>query len=71
MAVPSEPPEEGVRAWVTDGEAAAESKDRGTLVDMISESYADGRGNTRKDIGSMFLFYFMRQENIAILTKID
>ena len=64
-------PEEGVRAWVTDGEAAAESKDRGALVNMISENYADGRGNSRKDIGNMFMVYFLRQENIAILTKVD
>lgn len=68
---PSGTPEEAVRAWVTNGEVAAESKDRRTLVDMISESYTDGRGNSRKDIASMFAFYFLRQKSMSILTKVD
>jgi hypothetical protein len=68
---PSGTPEEAVRAWVADGEVAAESKDRRGLVDMISESYADARGNERQDIGNLMRFYFLRQENVAILTKVD
>ena len=68
---PSGTPEEAVRAWVADGEVAAESKDRRGLVDMISENYADARGNERQDIGNLMRFYFLRQENVAILTKVD
>lgn len=63
--------EQAVRAWVADGEAAVESKDRRGLVDMISASYADARGNERKDIGNMMRFYFLRQQNVMVLTKID
>lgn len=68
---PQGTPEEAVRAWVADGEVAVKSKDRRGLVDMISASYADARGNERKDIGNMMRFYFLRQQNVAVLTKID
>jgi len=64
-------PEEAVRRWVANGEVAVESKDRRGLTDMISASYADARGNERKDIGNMMRFYFLRQQNVAVLTKID
>ena len=45
-------PETELRAWVDRGEAAAESKDRGQLLDMISGDYADSRGNDRDEIGT-------------------
>ncbi len=53
------------------GEAAAEAKDRGDFLDMISPDYADARGNSHEDIGEMLRFYFFRQNAIALLTKID
>jgi len=64
-------PEAAIRAWVEQGETAAEGKDRGTLVDMISPSYADGRGNSRDDLENMMRFWFLRQGSIALLTRID
>ena len=48
-------PEEAVRAWVARGEAAAEDKERGALLEMISEDYVDGRGNDREKIGGVIL----------------
>lgn len=68
---PESGPEEAIRAWVGKGEEAAENKDRGTLVDMISPAYADGRGNSREDIGNMMRFYFLRQNKVALVTHID
>lgn len=64
-------PEDEIRAWVARGEAAAEEKDRGGLLDMISEYYADGRGNDHEGIGNMLRIYFFRQDSIALLTSID
>ena len=64
-------PEEALRAWVARGEAAAEDKDRGELLDMISASYADSRGNDRERIGDLLRLYFLRQQSIALLTSID
>jgi len=64
-------PENEIRAWVTRGEHAAEEKNRGELLDMISENYADARGNDRKHIGDLLRLYFLRQDSVALLTSID
>ena len=68
---PASDPEVELRSWVAEGEEAAETKDRGALLDKISENYADARGNNRDDIGNLFRVYMLRQQSIAILTKID
>lgn len=65
------PPEEALRAWVAAAEQAAESKDRSGLLDMISEDYADARGNDRTAIDRLLRIWFLRQSTIALLTKID
>ena len=64
-------PEAALRAWVADAEAFAEDKDRGGLLDMISEDYADGRGNDHEKIGNMLRLYFFRAGKVAFLTSID
>jgi len=64
-------PEGELREWVARGEAAAEEKDRGGLLDMISPDYADARGNDRESIGDMLRLYFFRQQSIALLTSVD
>jgi len=66
-----EGPEAAIRAWVERGEAAAESKDRNALMDMVSPAYADSRGNDRDAIGQRLWFYFQRQGSVALLTRID
>ncbi len=68
---PPTPPEEAVRAWVAHGQQAAEEKDRRALVKMISPAYADARGNSRDEIENLFRLYFLRQNNIALLTRIE
>ncbi len=68
---PPTPPEEAVRAWVAQGQQAVEEKDRRALVKMISPAYADSRGNSRDEIENLFRLYFLRQHNIALLTKIE
>jgi hypothetical protein len=68
---PPTPPEEALRAWVAEGHRRAEAKDRSGLVDMISEDYADARGNDRDAIEQMFLLYFLRANNIKLLTSIE
>jgi hypothetical protein len=64
-------PEEELKAWVRRGQEAAEDRDRGTLVDMISPAYADARGNHRDDIGNLLRYYFLRHDRLALLTRID
>jgi hypothetical protein len=65
------PPEEAIRAWVAEGQQRAEEKDRRGMMALISPSYSDARGNKRDDVENMFRAYFLRQNNIKLLTKID
>jgi hypothetical protein len=60
-----------IRAWIDRGHEAAENKDRGELVDMISPTYADTRGHSRDDIENLFRFYFLRTNNVALLVNVD
>jgi len=41
------------------------------MMALISPSYSDARGNERDDVENMFRAYFLRQNNIKLLTKID
>lgn len=68
---PPPPPEQAIREWVADGQRLAEDKDRNALIDMISPSYTDARGNERQDIENMLRLYFLRQNNIQLLTRIN
>lgn len=63
--------EQQLRAWVERGHEAAEDKDRGALVDMISPIYSDARGNSRDDIENLFRFYFLRAKKVGLLVSID
>ncbi len=67
---PEAGPEEALRAWVDAAEAAAEDKDRRGLLTMISENYADSRGNDHEQIGGMIRFYFLRQKSVTFITSI-
>ncbi len=68
---PDESPEDAIRAWVRDGHLAAEAKDSGALLDMISPAYADARGNSRDDIGNLMRFYFLRQDKVVLISRVD
>ena len=68
---PASDAEAQVRAWIDRGHKAAESKDRGELVDMIAPTYADARGNSRDDIENLFRFYFLRTNKVALLVCVD
>lgn len=68
---PPTAPEEELRAWVATGIEAAENEKRRLLVDMISPSYADGRGYQRDDIDKLLRAYFFRQDRISLLPHIE
>lgn len=63
--------EQQLRAWVDRGHEAAERKDRGALVEMISPTYSDARGNSRDDIENLFRFYFLRAKKVGLLVSVD
>jgi hypothetical protein len=68
---PEAGPEEQVRQWLSAGQQAVETKERGDLLDLISPSYADSRGFDRDDIGDRLRVYFLRQQSIKLLTSIE
>ena len=68
---PPESAEQQLRAWVDRGHEAAENKDRSALVDMISPTYRDARGNSRDDIENLFRYYFLRAKKVGLLVSID
>lgn len=68
---PAVGPEEALRLWVDEMETAASDKDRGAILDKISENYADARGNDRKDTGDKLLLYFLRQRSATFVATID
>jgi hypothetical protein len=68
---PETGPEEALRAWVREGQAAAENKDRQELLSRISPAYADARGNGRDDIDKLLRIYFFRQDKVALMSRIE
>lgn len=64
-------PEEVLRQWISEAEAAAEDLDRRGLVSMVSENYADARGNDREAIDRLMRLYFLRQKSVVLVMKID
>lgn len=68
---PDELPEDAVRRWVTDARAAAENRDRESLLAMLSANYTDARGNDRQSVDQMLRFFFLRHDRVVLLSKID
>ena len=68
---PPTAPEEELRNWVANGVEAAEAKERRRLVSMISPAYADSRGNDRNAVGNTLRAYFMRMNNVQLVTSIE
>jgi len=64
-------PEQQVRAWVSAMQEAAEEKDRKVIVANISPAYVDARSHGRDDIDKLLRLYFLRQNKVALLGRID
>lgn len=64
-------PEAEVRNWIERGATAAESRERDTLMDMISPAYVDSRGYDRARLGDILRFYFLRMDAIELITSVD
>lgn len=64
-------PEAALRQWIADAETAAEALDRRALVAMVSDNYADARGNDRQAVDKLLRVYFLRQKSVEVVVKID
>jgi len=64
-------PEAALRAWVAEGQRLVEEQDRRGLIAMVSDNYADARGNDRDAIEKLFVVYFLRANGINLLTSVE
>jgi hypothetical protein len=64
-------PEEAVRSVITSMEKAAEARDVGDLVEHISERYRDGYGQGRDEASRYVRGYFIANQSIHLLTRIE
>ena len=64
-------PEAEVRALLAAAEAAAEARDAGFFGDVLGESYRDARGNDREEVLRMLRGYFIANQRIEIVSRVD
>jgi len=64
-------PEAEVRALLAAAEAAAEGRDTGFFGDALAESYRDARGNDREAMLRRLRGYFIANQRIELVTRID
>jgi hypothetical protein len=70
-ACAAEDPESALVQLVDAAERAAESRDTGFFRDYVADSYADSRGNDRARIIDLIRGYFLVNQNIEVVTRIE
>ena len=63
------PVEEAIRALIDQAEQHAENRDLEAFRELISEDYADPRGNNRQSLLLMLNYYFSANRSIHLLTR--
>jgi hypothetical protein len=66
-----ETPEARVRAVIAAAEAAAEARDVGDALDLVSVEYRDARGLDRDGLRSFVRGYFALNPRIELVVKVD
>jgi hypothetical protein len=64
-------PESRVRAVVAEGESAAESRDLGRLMQLVSSDFQDGRGGDREELERYLRGYLLMHQSVHLLTRIE
>lgn len=67
----NESPEDQVRLFIKTAEDAVENNEIGDVREMISESYSDDKGRTKKDIIRYLSYQLLRKRSIHLFTSID
>ncbi|THB71191.1 MAG: hypothetical protein D6B28_07640 [Gammaproteobacteria bacterium] len=62
--------EDQIKYMVERAVTAAEKKELGALIDVLTESYSDKYNKTRKQAGKMLRLYFFRNKSIHLFTRI-
>ena len=68
---PVETPEQRIRALIDRGEEAAEARDLDFFAELISRDYSDADGRTRRELLRMMTGYFIRNQSIHLLLRIE
>lgn len=66
-----EGPESALKKAVTEAETAAETREVKTLMAFIAEDYLDTEGRNREGVTGIFRYYFLRNQAIHLLTRIQ
>ena len=64
-------PEARVRAVVAEGESAAEARDLGGLMGLVSPDFQDGRGGDREELTRYLRGYLVMHQSVHLLTRIE
>ena len=64
-------PESAVAQLVESAEAAAEARDTSFFRDLVAESYVDSRGNDRERVINLIRGYFLANQDIDVVTRLQ
>jgi hypothetical protein len=64
-------PEAEIRALLTAAEEAAEARDVGFFADLVGEGYRDSRGQDRAELMRTLRGYFIANQRIEIVSRVD
>lgn len=64
-------PEAEIRALLSAAEQAAEARDGGFFADLVGASYRDPRGNDRAELVRTIRAYFLANQRIEVVSRID
>ena len=63
--------EDELRALFGAAEAAAEARDVGAVLELVSDEYADGAGRTRADLRNLVRGWFVLHPDLGLVTRVD
>jgi len=67
----AEDPEADIRALLAQAEDAAEARDAGFFGALLGDAYRDTRGNGRDEAMRMLRGYFLANQRIEIVSRVD
>lgn len=68
---PSGTPEDEVRAFVDEAEAAAEARDASDLRALVADDYEDASGRDAADLRTLLHAYLVAHPSLKLITRID
>ncbi len=64
-------PEQRVRELIAEVELAAEARDTGEVTQWLSPAYRDAHGNSTQDVKRLLRGYFIANQSISLLTRVE